>query len=247
MKWTLIIVFAALALRANTQTATEIIQHTDEKMRGQSIQGEMTIKTIRPNWSREMWVKMWGQGTDYSMILILSPPKEKGIVFLKRKKEVWNWMPVLERTIKLPPSMMSNSWMGTDFTNDDLVKEASIVTDYAHRFLKDTTIDNTVCYQIECIPKPAAAIIWSKLILCIDKKEYLELYTEFFDEEGKKINTMKSFDIKIMDNRLIPTRIEMIPSDKPGQKTVLIYHSILFNRIIPENFFSIEKMKQMNN
>ena len=155
-----------------SQEAREVVSRADEKMRGNTSQIEMTIRTVRPAWSREMDIKAWMKGTDYAMIVIQSPAKDKGIVFLKRKKEVWNWMPTLERTIKLPPSMMSQSWMGTDFTNDDLVKESSIVNDYLHSIIGDTTIDNRVCYIIQMIPKPEAAVVWSKLIVCIDKIDF---------------------------------------------------------------------------
>jgi outer membrane lipoprotein-sorting protein len=234
------------AVELPAQTATEIVQQADNKMRGKSSQAEMTVLTIRPNWSREMQIKSWVKGTDLAMILVQSPPKDKGIVFLKRKKEVWNWMPVIERNIKLPPSMMTNSWMGTDFTNDDLVREASAVYDYTHRFIADTVIDNRICYKIEFTPKPGAAIVWGKLLVCIDKKDYLELYTEFFDEEGQMINVMKTYDIKMMDGRLIPTRMEMTPVSKQHQKTVIIYRSVVFNRNIEDHFFTIEKMKQIN-
>ncbi|MFN8688410.1 MAG: outer membrane lipoprotein-sorting protein, partial [Cyclobacteriaceae bacterium] len=116
-------------------TAEEIVRKTDENMRGNTLQAEMVIRTLRPTWTREMGVKTWMKGGDYAMILITAPAKEKGVAFLKRTKEVWNWVPTLERSIKLPPSMMSQSWMGTDFTNDDLVKESSVVKDYAHTLL----------------------------------------------------------------------------------------------------------------
>jgi outer membrane lipoprotein-sorting protein len=214
-------------------------------MRGNTSQAELTIKTIRPSWSRSMDVKAWMKGSDLSMILIQSPAKDKGIVFLKRRKEVWNWMPALERIIKLPPSMMSQSWMGTDFTNDDLVKESSVVKDYEHSLTGDTIIDNRNCYIITMIPKPEVAVVWSKLIVCIDKKDYLELHTRFYDEDGKVINIMNAYDIKTMDGRLIPTRFEMIPTDKPKQKTEMIYRSVLFNRPIEDGFFTTEKMKTL--
>ena len=142
-----------------SQDAKNIVSKADEKMRGKTFQIEMTIRTVRPTWLREMDIKAWMKGTDYAMIVIQSPAKDKGIVFLKRKKEVWNWMPTLERTIKLPPSTMSQSWMGTDFTNDDLVKESSIVNDHLHSIIGDTTIDNRVCYIIQMIPKPEAAVV----------------------------------------------------------------------------------------
>ncbi len=228
-----------------SQTATEIVKKADEKMRGNTSQADLIIKTIRPTWSREMSVKTWMKGTGFAMILINSPARDKGIVFLKRKKEVWNWMPALERTIKLPPSMMTQSWMGTDFSNDDLVKESSAVEDYTHRITGDTIIDGRSCYSIEFTPKPQAAVVWGKLIVCIDKIDFLELYTEFYDDEGVLINTMKGSEIKTMDGRLIPTRFEMIPADKKNQRTEIIYRSIQFNRNIDDSFFSIENMKQV--
>lgn len=230
----------------DAQSASEIIKKANDKMRGKSSQAEMLFKTTRPTWSREMSVKTWSKGTQLAMILVLSPAKEKGIVFLKRKNEVWNWMPALERSIKLPPSMMTNSWMGTDFTNDDLVKEASVVDDYQHRLLKDTTIGSRPCYKIELIPKASTAVVWGKLHVAIDKNDYLELYTEFYDEEGSLVNIMKADDIKMMDGRLIPTHLEMVPANKKNHKTEIFYKSIQFNREIEDNFFSIEKMKQFN-
>lgn len=230
----------------HAQTAKEIVQKADEKFRGNTSQVELTIRTVRPSWTRSMDVKAWTKGTDYSMILIQSPAKEKGIAFLKHRKEVWNWMPSLERTVKLPPSMMSQSWMGTDFTNDDLVKESSIVNDYDHSFIGDTVIDNRSCYIIKMIPKPEAAVVWGQLIVCIDKKDFLELHTRFFDEEGKLINVMNAYDVRIMDNRLIPTRMEMIPMDKKNQKTEMIYRTIKYNRPIDDGFFTADNMKKVS-
>jgi outer membrane lipoprotein-sorting protein len=231
---------------ACAQTAAEIVKKADEKMRGNTSQAELIIRTVRPSWNREMTVKTWMKGTAYAMILIQSPAKDKGIVFLKRKKEVWNWMPVLERTIKLPPSMMSQSWMGTDFSNDDLVKESSVVTDYDHSLAGDTLIGDRNCYLIRMIPKPGAAVVWGKLIVCIDKKDFLELHTRFYDDEGVLVNSMNAYDIRMMDGRIIPTHMEMIPADKKNQKTEIIYKNILFNRDIGDDFFTIEKMKQLN-
>jgi len=157
-----------------------------------------------------MHCKIWEKGNDLALILIQAPVRDKGISFLKRKKEVWNWLPTLERTIKLPPSMMSQSWMGTDFTNDDLVKESSVVDDYNHKIIGDTLIQERSCFIIQMIPRPEAAVVWSKVIICIDKKDFLELHSRFYDEEGDLINTMNSFDIKMMHDRIIPTRFEEI-------------------------------------
>lgn len=244
MKIVSVILLSIVYISSNAQNATEIVKKMDEQMRGKSSQAEMIIKTIRPTWSREMQVKTWIKGTNYAMILVLAPIKEKGIVFLKRQKEVWNWIPTLERTIKLPPSMMTNSWMGTDFTNDDLVKESSIVDDYIHSIIGDTLIENKSCYIIKMIPKPETAVVWGKLIVLIEKKDFIERYTEFYDEEGQLINIMIANEIKIMDGRLIPTHFVMIPANKRDNRTEIIYKSILFNKIIEDDFFSINRIKK---
>lgn len=227
------------------QTAREIVQTADAKMRGTTSQAQLTIQTVRPTWSREMTVKTWMKGSDLAMIFIQSPAKDKGIVYLKRKKEVWNWLPSLEKIIKLPPSMMSQSWMGTDFTNDDLVKESSVVNDYEHSLAGDTVIDNRSCYKIRLLPKPEAAVVWGRLLVCIDKKDFLELHTRFYDEDGRLVNTMNASEVRTMDGRLIPTRFEMLPADKLGQKTVMIYRQIQFNRPLDDGFFTTEKMKTL--
>lgn len=239
------LIFLLIAETAFAQNATEIVKKADQQMRGETMQATMLIRTVRPKWQREMECKTWLKGSSLAMILIQSPARDKGIAFLKRKNEVWNWMPALERTIKLPPSMMSQNWMGTDFTNDDLVKESSVVADYTHTFVKDTIVQKRDCYLIKMVPKPEAAIVWGKVIICIDKKDFLELHSRFYDEEGQLINIMNSYDIREMDGRVIPTRFEMIPTNKKGQKTVMIYKSVTYNKPIPDDFFRMDKMKTL--
>ena len=151
-------------------------------MRGNTSLVEMSIKTIRPTWTRQMDLRVWSKGNDFAMIYIQSPARDRGITFLKRGKEVWNWIPTLEKTIKLPPSMMSQSWMGTDFTNDDLVKESSVVDDYEHTLAGTEKQGDSLCYKIQMMPKPDAAVVWGKIIVWITQKEYLQLRAEFFDE-----------------------------------------------------------------
>lgn len=228
------------------QSAVEIVKRADDNMRGKTSQAELVIITSRATWSREMKVKAWMKGTTYSVILIQSPARDKGTVFLKRGKEVWNWIPTLERSIKLPPSMMSQSWMGTDFTNDDLVKESSVVEDYVHTLVGDTLIDNRACFKIQMVPKPETAVVWGKILVCIDKQDYMELHTQFFDEDETLVNLMNAYDIKIMDGRLIPTRFVMIPVDKKNQKTEIIYKKIAFDRPIDDGFFTLSVIKNLN-
>ncbi|MBE2230412.1 MAG: outer membrane lipoprotein-sorting protein [Chitinophagaceae bacterium] len=247
MKLQILLFSCFLSLTAGAQTATEIVQKADEKMRGNTSQATLTIQIIRPSWTREMSVKTWMKNTDRAVILIQSPARDKGIVYLKRKNEVWNWIPSLEKVIKLPPSMMSQSWMGTDFSNDDLVKESSMVKDYDHRLTGDTQISDRPCYRIEMIPRAEAAVVWGKLVACIDKKDFMELHTEFYEENGTLVSTLRAGDPRVMDGRLIPTRFEMTPADKPGHKTVMIYKSIVYNKPIEDGFFTTERIKTIGN
>ncbi|HHP7241521.1 MAG TPA: outer membrane lipoprotein-sorting protein [Cyclobacteriaceae bacterium] len=228
-----------------SQDAKEIIRQADEKMRGSSSKANMTMTIVRPDWSRKISIKSWSYGDEYSLILIAAPARDKGTAFLKREKEIWNWQPKIERVIKLPPSMMMQSWMGSDFTNDDLVKESSIVKDYDHKLISDTIINDYMCYKIELLPYEDAAVVWGKIIAYIEKEEFLQLLIKYFDEDGYLVNTMKLSEIKEMDGRIIPTLLEMIPTDEPGNKTVIKYEDLKFNIDIEASFFSIRNLKRV--
>ena len=227
------------------QDATEIIRQMDLKMQGKSSKSSMTMKIVRPGWTREVGIKGWSLGTEYSLILITAPSRDKGAAFLKRNDEMWNWQPTIDRTIKLPPSMMMQSWMGSDFTNDDLVKQSSIVTDYSHNIVSDTTIQGYECYKIEMIPEEDAPVVWGKILTYVSKDEYLQLLVKFYDEDGFLINTMIMSDIKTMGGRVIPAKMEMIPAENPDQMTVIVYEEMEFDIGLKETFFSMQNMKRI--
>jgi len=231
---------------ASAQDAREIIRKADEHARGTSSLAEMNIVTTRPKWTRTLELKAWTKGNDFAIILVQKPAKDKGTVFLKRKKEVWNWLPSLERHIKLPPSMMSQAWMGTDFTNDDLVKESSMVNDYDHTLLGSEPMEGRDCYKIQMIPKPEAAIVWGKVLIWVDKKDFLQLRVEFYDEDGKQNSVMIGSDVKMLGGRLLPSKLTMIPAEKPGQKTEIIYKSLNFSKPMDDGFFTPENMTKVN-
>ena len=223
----------------------ELIRKAEKKFKGESGFMESTMKIIRPDWTREVTMKSWSLGEDYSLILITGPARDKGNAFLKRKKEVWNWQPTIERVIKLPPSMMSQSWMGSDFSNDDLVQESSEINDFSHKIIGDTIIEGIQCFKIELIPNEDAAIVWGKMHIWIDPKEYHQLKSEFFDEDMELVNTLYFKDIKPMGDREIATVMEMIPADSEGEKTVIEYQKAVFNEKMEESFFSIQNMKRV--
>ncbi|WP_319590600.1 outer membrane lipoprotein-sorting protein [uncultured Draconibacterium sp.] len=241
----LTLTFMLLGLAVFAQDMTAIIKQADEKFRGESSRGEMTMIIERPGWSRTVSMKNWTLGNDYSLIYITAPAKEKGQVFLKRDKEMWNWVPNIERMIKIPPSMMMQSWMGSDFTNDDLVKESQMAKDYSNKLLGEEEVDGYSCYKIELIPHEDAPVVWGKVIMWISKKELHWLKAEFYDEDGYLVNTEILTDVKMMDDREMPTRLEMIPADEEGNKTVMIFDKIEFDVDLKESFFSQQNMKRI--
>ena len=205
----------------------------------------MKMKIVRPTWEREVQMKSWSLGDDYALILITAPARDKGTGFLKRGKEIWNWQPSIDRTIKLPPSMMMQSWMGSDFTNDDLVKQSSTVKDYAHTLLGTEDVEGRECYQIEMIPNEDAAVVWGKVITWIDVEEFMELKTEFYDEDGFLINTMYGKEVKMLGGRLLPSIMEVHPADEPGNRTIIENLSLEFDIALDESFFSVQNMKRV--
>lgn len=243
---TLLLILVTSYVFTHAQNATEIIKKADEKWNGEkSSESKMTMTIIRPAWERTVEFKSWTKGRDYALTLITAPAKEKGQTFLKRGTEMWNWMPSISRMIKLPPSLMSEGWMGSDYTNDDILKESSIVVDYTHQIIGSETIDGWECWKIEMTPKEDAAVVWGKVIKWISKKEYLMMKSEYYDEDEYLIKTELASDVKIMDDRKIPTRLEIVPADKEKQKTVVIITEMKFNNPINDSFFSQQNMKRV--
>jgi len=245
MKKISLIILLFGCLDVYTQSAIEIIQKADSKMRGASSFSEMAITIVRPKWQKTMTMKSWSLGTDYSVSLVTSPAKEKGSVFLKRKNEVWNYLPALERTIKLPPSMMTQSFMGTDLTNDDLVKQSSMVVDYTHKILSEEIVEGLDCWKLELIPKEEATVVWGKLIVWIDKSDFMQLKIEFYDDDEEIVNLMHGYNFKMFGNKKLPSKIEFIPLEDQGNKTIIEYKIWEFDKDIPSNYFTTQYVSRL--
>jgi outer membrane lipoprotein-sorting protein len=228
-----------------TPSATDIIRRADANMRGEYSTAELSMTIVRPRWTRELSLKSWSRGTEYSLILITAPARDQGTAFLKRDQEIWNWQPAIDRSIKLPPSMMMQSWMGSDFTNDDLIRESSVVTDYTHERLGTDKVEGRDCYRIALHPKPEAAVVWGKVLAWIDQTDYMQLKAEFYDEDGYLVQTMLGSDIRDWGGRKLPARLEVIPADKPGHKTVVQYRQLDFKTPVQESFFTLQNLKSV--
>lgn len=233
------------SLAQDNLSAVDIVRKADQKLKGESSQGIMKMTIVRPSWTREMTLKTWSKGDEYSLILLTEPARDKGTAFLKRDKEIWNWQPRIDRSIKLPPSMMMQSWMGSDFTNDDLVKQSFVVTDYDHKILGTETLHGRKCYHIEMIPKEDAAVVWGKVEIWIDHKDFLQLQTKFYDEDGYLVNTMLGKEVKMLGGELLPSILELIPAEEEGNKTIIEYVTLEFDVKMNDTFFSIQNMKRV--
>jgi outer membrane lipoprotein-sorting protein len=234
------------AIYAQVPSATEIVRKSDEKFNGEkSSYSLMSMTIIRPAWQRTIEFRNWSLGKAYALTLITSPAKEAGQSFLKRDNEMWSWNPTISRLIKLPPSMMSQGWMGSDYTNDDILKESSVVNDYTHEIVGEEIIGGRLCYKIKMTAKENASIIWGKQLRWIDKKEFLVLKAELYDEDGYLVRSETGSEIKVMDGRTVTSKIEMVPKEEPENKTIIEIREIKFNIPLEENYFSQQNMKRI--
>ncbi len=245
----LLILFAGgnSILSAQALTAKEVVRRADEKFSGEkSSYTVMSMKVIRPEWQRTIEFKSWVMGRDFAISLITSPPREAGQSFLKRGSEMWSWNPSVSRIIKLPSSMLSQGWMGSDYTHDDILRETSVVNDYSHEIIGEEEIDGRLCYKIEMTALEKASVVWGKQLRWIDRKDFLVLRAELYDEDGYLVRTETCSDIRIMDGRSITTKIELVPEDEPQNKTLVEIREIRFNIPVEESFFSQQNMRRLH-
>ena len=224
------------------QDPAEIIRQMENNMRGDASYTEMSMEVVRPRYTREISMRTWSLGDDYSLVYVTAPARDEGTAFLKIGNEIWNYQPNIDRTVKMPPSMMSQSWMGSDFTNDDLVNATSMVDDYTHELVGEEEIDGHDCYLIEMLPKPDNPIVYEKVVQWVSKEHYLPIRTENYDERDQLVNTIHFRDIKTLGGRELPSIMEMVPENNGDQKTIITTHSADYDIDIREDFFSIENL-----
>jgi outer membrane lipoprotein-sorting protein len=225
-------------------TAREILDRVDDLYRGESSTGTMTMEIVTEYWSRTLTLEFWAKGKDKSLIRILSPKKEKGTGTLRVDKDIWNYLPKVNRTIKVPSSMMSQSWMGSHFTNDDLVRESRMADDYDFEITFQGERDGFDVVEITCIPKPEAAIVWGKVVVIVMDEEYIPISMLYYDEDMDLARTMTFSDIREIDGREIPTTMIVVPSDKPEESTFVRYDEITFDVDVGENTFTLRNLQK---
>jgi len=242
----IILLFSSfLHMGAIAQDAKGLVKAAFDLARGESSYAEMSMTIVRPTYQRTVKFKSWVRGTDMSLTLITDPAKDKGQTFLKRENEMWNWNPTISKLIKMPSSMLSQGWMGSDYTNDDILKETSILDDYTHKLLGSETFDGSDCHKIELTPLPNAAVVWGKIVMWITKDTHFIVKSLYYDEDNELSKTELATDIKLLGNRKIPSRMEIIPADNPNQKTVVVIDKMEFNIKIEDKVFTQQYMKSI--
>ena len=234
---------AAGPVRAQTDPlALEIIDEFDRMMRGESSAGLMRMEIDTENWSRALEMRIWSLGTEHSLVRVETPPREAGTATLMVDNEVWNYLPNVDRTIKVPPSMMLGSWMGSHFTNDDLVKESRLIEDYDIVVSHDGPRDGDDVWEFTLTPKPDAPVIWGRIEQQIRKRDRMPIWARYYDEDGSLVRTMNFSDFRVLGGRTLPARMVMEPTDGE-ERTVVIYLELEFDVGLDEDFFSLRNLR----
>lgn len=220
----------------------DIIRHIDQLYRSEYSYSEIEMEIVTPHWSRTLEMKAWTRGMDKTFIRITSPKKEKGVATLRIKNEMWNYLPKTNKVIKIPPSMMMSSWMGSDFTNDDLVREFSLFEDYTYKLTRVEDEAKDLIY-IDCIPREDLPVVWSHIVIAVREKDHLPVWQRYYDEKDSLMRVLKYSDVKTFYGRIIPSTMELIPQNKEGHKTVIRYLKLKFNLKVDEETFSLRNLR----
>lgn len=226
-------------------TAEQILKKAEQKLMASTVEATMDVTIKRPKWTKTMSLKTWSKGTDYAMAYILGPEKDKGTVYLKSQNEVYNYLPKIKKTVKLPATLLAQNWMGSDLSTDDLVKMSNYLQDYNASLSGSETVSGRSCYKITLTPKSTADVIWGKLVVCIDKTDYIQLKTVFYDEDLEVVNTLIGSGIKNFGGKNLASKFVMTPSGKSGENTTLVYKNVSFNTPIAASFFTKSNMPQV--
>lgn len=233
------IVASTAVLAQSDAEAVALVRKIDELYRSNSSEADMSMEIVTPNWARTMAMQAWTVGMDDTFIRVLAPKKDRGVATLKKDREMWNYFPKINKVIKVPPSMMMGSWMGSDFTNDDLVREVSLVEEY------DVTLDKSgEHYQLTLIPKLQTVTVWAKIVIHISKDKTLPIDQTYFNEKGEAVRVLSFSKLKVFSGREMPSVMTMTPLNKSGHKTVVRYNSLQLDVAVDNDVFTLRNLQK---
>lgn len=221
-----------------------IIDRVDRLLRGDSSRGVATMEVVTEHWEREMTMEVWSLGTDYSLVRLRAPRRDAGTATLMAGDDIWNYLPKVDRTIKIPASMMGGAWMGSHFTNDDLVKESRLVDDFDVELAFEGDRDGAAVWEIRLTPKPEAAVVWGRIDFRIRRADSMPLWARYYDEDGELARTMEYSAFAEMGGRLVPGVMDMRPADKPEERTTFRYEELEFDVDLAPSFFSLRTLQR---
>ncbi len=217
-----------------------LVRDVEQQYHGSSSHALTTMQVRTANWERTLEMEAWSLGRDYFLVRILEPAKERGVATLKRDREVWNYLPKVDRTIKVPPSMMGGSWMGSHITNDDLVKASHVDEDYTFRLLEE----GDDYWLIECTPRPEAAVVWGKIVYRLRKQPRVPEQIDYYDEEQRRVRELRFDDVRKLGDRTVPLKLTVTPLDKSGEQTVLHYRDLAFGVPLDQGYFNLRSLQK---
>ncbi len=253
LAWTLFAVFqwgvlgAAVAVPSadpETGRVKEILEKIDRMWRGTTSEGEMEMEVVTSHWRRTLRMKVYTEGMERSLVRITYPAKEEGVATLKVDENIWNYLPKIDRVTKVPASMMLGSWMGSHFTNDDLVKESRYAEDYRTRITFEGERGGRRILELTLVPKPDAPVVWGKIVAVIRAADYIPIEMTYFDEDGSQVRVLTFEEVRDMGGRTIPTVLTMRPVNKPGEWTRIRYLRLKFDVSLPSDLFSLRSLRR---
>lgn len=222
--------------------AASIVRRIDALYRSESSEALVEMEIVTPHWRRTLRMRAWSLGMDKTFIRILEPKKEQGIATLRIGNEMWNYLPKVNKVMKIPPSMMMSSWMGSDFTNDDLVKEFTFLESYHFELSPPESPEEGLVY-IKCVPKEGLPIVWGHVLIAAQRKDAMPVWQRYFDEKGTLVREMLFKDVKPFGSRRVPSVMELVPLTKEGQKTVLRYLEARFDIDLDPEIFTLRNLR----
>jgi hypothetical protein len=217
-----------------------LIKRVETQHRGDTSHGKTRMNIRTKDWARTLVMETWSIGRDRFLVKIIDPAKEKGTCTLKVESEIWNFFPKIDRLMKIPSSLMGDKWMGSHFTNDDLVKDNKIEELYD---LTKESGDEKIMV-IKAVPKPTAAVVWGKILYTIDLEKTVPITVDYYDEAGVKVRTIAFDQIKMISNRWLAMRMRVIPVETPEESTEMLFESLEFDLPLPSNLFSIQSLRK---
>ena len=229
---------------ASNLNPRKILDSVDDIYRSNTSHGILTLAVTTTNWQRTLTLEQWSKGKNKHLIKVLKPKKEKDLATLRVDTNVWNYMPKVKKVVKIPSSMMSSSWMGSHFSNDDLVKQSRMVKDYDYSTSFEGIRDGIDIVEITCVPKMNAAVVWGKVEVIVYKKDFIPLRLIYYDEDLNLSRKLEFSNIQIIDNKKIPLKMQMVPENEPGESTTIQWKEIKFDLTISDDFFSLRKLQE---